>query len=299
MVTAVSESQRRCPQCAQWKAWPSDFLGAHGRPIGRCAPCRTRYAKWGELHPRERIKRVRPRRAPSGDGYTVTFIPLTSNRKLGPMPTSLTDEASCPPACPLQGKGCYAGFGFIAMHWRNVATRGVTWRVFCEEIAALPHGTLWRHNEAGDLAGRGDMLDIEALGLLVAKNEGRRGFTFTAKPLRRDGERRAVAAANQLGFTINLSAHSLEHADELAALGIAPVSVVLPEDAPARGNRTPAGRRVVVCPADTSGLTCVQCRLCSVPTRKSIIGFRSHGQGAALVSELVRSRRKEAPRARA
>jgi hypothetical protein len=69
-----------------------------------------------------------------------------------------------------------------------------------------------------------------------------------------------------------------------------PVVVLQPEDAPA-DVRTPAGREVVICPAQTSGLTCAQCRRCSHPFRRSIIGFRAHGQSRALIPEIVRSRR--------
>jgi hypothetical protein len=56
--------------------------------------------------------------------------------------------------------------------------------------------------------------------------------------------------------------------------------------------KTPAGRTVVVCPAESEGLTCAECQLCALPHRKAIIGFRSHGQSKRLVSELVLSKRE-------
>lgn len=172
------------------------------------------------------------------------------------------------------------------MHWRTTADEGLDWDVFCARVASLPDATLWRHNEAGDLPGVGDDLDVRALDELVVANAGRRGFTFTHKPLATARERDAVARANAHGFTINLSADGLEHADRLARLGVAPVAVVLPRVASA-GLRTPAGRHVVICPATTHGLTCATCGLCS-KQRKAIVGFPAHGQGAALVSLRVR-----------
>jgi hypothetical protein len=165
-----------------------------------------------------------------------------------------------------------------------------SWWRFCAEVAALPEGQIWRHNEAGDLPGLGDHLDIGALNMLVRANEGKRGFTFTSKPLRTSTERAAIRSANERGFTINLSAFSLAEADKLASLGIGPVTVVLPSDAP-ETLTTPAGRAVVVCPFQTpKKLTCLECKRCTVVSRKSIVGFRAHGPGKKATSQLVQLR---------
>ncbi len=81
---------------------------------------------------------------------------------------------------------------------------------------------------------------------------------------------------NRDGFRINLSGNSLEHADELADLHIAPVTVILPPGT--TGNtKTPKGRTVVVCPINTTeGITCATCQLCS-RMRSTIIGFPATG----------------------
>lgn len=79
---------------------------------------------------------------------------------------------------------------------------------------------------------------------------------------------------------MNLSADSLEHADELAALDLAPVVCVLPSDA-RKPTKTPQGRHVSVCPAAVrDDVTCASCGICAVPGRKAIIGFPAHGSGA-------------------
>ena len=159
----------------------------------------------------------------------------------------------------------------------------------------LPEGTIWRHNEAGDLPGRGDELDVEALDELVRANAGRRGFSYTHRPLHTAEEREAVREANAAGFTINLSANGLHDVDRLVALGIAPVVVNLPHDQPAP-RTTPAGHRIVVCPAEASppeeggtpSITCLKCQLCSKPWRESIVGFPTHGSAknfAAMVAK--------------
>jgi hypothetical protein len=173
--------------------------------------------------------------------YAVQFTPKSTNAKVGAMPVSTTSKNTCPDACPLKGQGCYADGGPLSIVWRALskATPGTsyalprgnayahTWEGFTRQIAALPEGTLWRHNQAGDLPGENDAIDAQALAMLVRANEGRNGFTYTHKPMVGDNVR-AVSEANAAGFTINLSADTLSEADELAALNVGPVVVVLP-----------------------------------------------------------------------
>jgi hypothetical protein len=160
----------------------------------------------------------------------------------------------------------------------------------------------------GDLPGAGDAIDPIALSKLVLANKGKRGFTFSHCPVLTSraprgnqshqeralwvvSNRRAIARAVRGGFVINLSADNLEQADTLAALGIAPVTTVVPTDYPDTPTKTPGGRTVIVCLNETKGLTCAECRLCAVADRKSIVGFRAHGQSKAIVSEIVRTKR--------
>jgi hypothetical protein len=200
------------------------------------------------------------------------------NVKTGPIPVTTSARETCPSACPLKGNGCYAESGPLALHWRKVTT--ATTAATLAAIAALPKGTLWRHNQAGDLAGTGDTIDVAALAALVSANNGKRGFTYTHKPTDSPNNRDAIAHANANGFTVNLSADTLTEADELASLGIGPVVVVVTRDAPER-LATPQGRRVVVCPAQTrDDVTCQSCQLCARATRDVIVGFRAHGAGA-------------------
>ncbi len=278
-----------CPQCWEPREL-SAFISARGRFVNMCAVCRLRYSNWKGRGLTERLAARAPVER-TGNGYTVHLTPASANRKTGPIPVSTTDMRSCPPSCSLMDRGCYAGYGKAAFHWREVATKGLTWRAFCAEIAKLPPGTIWRHNEAGDLPGLGEELDTDALARLVGANRGRRGFSFTHKRLQDPDERRAVANAVRDGFMINLSAETLREADRLADLRIAPVAVLLPSDA-RKATRTPAGRKVVVCPAVTSHLTCATCGLCT-KDRAAVIGFPGHGQAAALVTLRAKGRSLE------
>lgn len=284
---------RFCRQCHKEK--PLDLFRAKSGLgyVRQCIDCRERYGAWQTLTPAEKRARMRER-ARSGIGYFARLVPASQNMKLGGIPSSMTDMASCPMACSFRNHGCYAESGQVLLWWERVATIGDSWTDFCEQVRKLADGQLWRHNTAGDLPGREDALDVIALDMLVRAQKGKRGFTFTHKPLRRATERMAVANANRAGFTINLSADSLGHADALADLEIGPVAVVLPSGASPRGLYTPAGRKVVVCPAETSGLTCAECQLCAYTTRKAVIGFPAHGRAKAIVSDFVQLRRKDA-----
>lgn len=104
----------------------------------------------------------------------VHFCEKSRNSKTGPIPVSTTSSDTCPQACPFRGNGCYAESGPLALHWREVnnGTRGDTWPEFCAKVEALPAGQLWRHNQAGDLPGKGDSIDVWELGSLVKGEPG-------------------------------------------------------------------------------------------------------------------------------
>ena len=222
----------------------------------------------------------------------VHFTPKSKNAKTGAIPVTTSAPNTCPDSCPLKAGGCYAKGGPLGMHWRKVgAGRGGSWDALCDSIAALPEGQVWRHNQAGDLPGEGEAINAAELATLVDANRGRNGFTYTHKPVL-DGDRWGdadalsvvrdnrgyIAYANANGFTINLSANDLAHADALAALDIGPVAVVL--DAAHSGNtETPAGRKVVQCPATArDDITCAKCKLCaSNKPGRPIVGFPAHG----------------------
>lgn len=213
----------------------------------------------------------------------------SGNKKTGPIPVSTTSRDTCPDACPFKGAGCYAESGPLLLHWREVTagTRGMPWREFLRAIAQLPPGQLWRHNQAGDLPGIGNEIDAVALGQLAKANKGKRGFTYTHKPMTK-GNAAKVRAANASGFTVNVSANSPTHADKLANAGAWPIVTVLPaaiDGAATPVVKTPEGRTISVCPATyREDVSCATCQLCARGNRTSIVGFPAHGSGARKAS---------------
>ena len=213
--------------------------------------------------------------------YHLTRV--SGNKKTGPIPVSTTSQSTCPASCPLKGNGCYAESGPLALHWKAVSQgeRGHDLDHFCHEIKRLPKGQLWRYAQAGDLPGDTHQIDADALQKIVDANRGRHGFAYTHYSALEPENARAIASANAQGFVINLSANSLEHADELARLGVGPVVTILPPGQ-TKATTTPEGRHVSVCPAATSDdMDCARCGICAVGHRKAIIGFPAHGSGAA------------------
>lgn len=205
---------------------------------------------------------------------------VSSNAKTGPIPVTTSHKETCPDACPLKAKGCYAAGGPSNIHWKAVSEgkRGGSFAELCEQIKALPRGQLWRHNQAGDLPGNGDTVNVRQVMELAQANKGRKGFTYTHYDvLNNEVNRVNIEAANVAGFTVNLSGNNVQHADQLKALNIAPVVTILPMDAP-NTFTTPAGNKVVACPAEKSDkVNCANCGLCQIADRSYIIGFRAHG----------------------
>jgi hypothetical protein len=211
---------------------------------------------------------------------------VSRNTKTGPIPVSTHTKDSCPDSCKLKGAGCYAKGGPLAIHWGQVTSgkRGTSWSEFCDQIKALPRGQLWRYAQAGDLPGVGDTIDIVELDVLVSANRGKKGFTYTHKPLSAEN-RTAVEAANDKGFTINISHEAVYKAIATHKSGL-PSVVVLPRSAP--NTQTIDNVQVVACPAEKSDkVSCSTCALCADSKRNYVIGFRAHGSQAKKVERLI------------
>lgn len=212
--------------------------------------------------------------------YQVHLTLKSRNEKVGPIPVSTTEKATCPTSCPFKKNGCYADGGPLALFWGKVDRKeaGTDWDTFCGQIASLPIGQMWRHNQAGDLpCNDGQQIDAKAMAKLVTASMHTKGFTYTHHDPMHGTNARIIKAANKSGFTVNLSGNNLKHADTLASLEIAPVVCVVGEDHPEHST-TPMGRKVVVCPEQTGkAKSCMTCGLCQKSNRSVIVAFRAHG----------------------
>ena len=208
------------------------------------------------------------------------ITPKSKNAKVGKMAVTTSTATTCPTSCPFKSNGCYADSGPLKLHWDKVTRkeRGDDWSTFISKIKDLPTGSKWRHNQAGDLPGDMEKLDNEKCIELAKANEGKRGFTYTHYDVL-DNFQNAITVnmMNHLGFTVNVSANNLEHADKLCDLNIAPVATVLPIEQ-TTNTVTPKGRKVVVCPATyKDDVSCASCMLCEKWDRNVVVGFPAHG----------------------
>lgn len=218
----------------------------------------------------------------------IHFNRKSSNAKTGAIPVTTSSSNTCPKACPLKDKGCYAKTGPVSWHWNKVSKgeRGDNFKALVRSIKSLNDGETWRHNVAGDLMHNEQKIDIAALVKIIKANKNKNGFTYTHHDMTSEHNQEAVAYANYAGFTINLSANNVKHADELKALNVGPVVTVLHSETK-ENFTTPGGNKIVVCPATLrDDVTCATCKLCARADRKSIIGFPAHGAQKRTVNEM-------------
>ena len=220
--------------------------------------------------------------------YHIT--PKSKNAKVGKMAVTTSTATTCPSACPFRDNGCYAESGPLKLHWLKVTKgeRGDDWSTFLDKIKELPAGSKWRHNQAGDLPGDTQDLDSTKCADLARANEGKRGFTYTHYDVLDNFQNAIIVnSMNNLGFTVNVSANNLDHADKLCDLNIAPVATVLPIEQ-TTNTVTPKGRKVVVCPATyKDDVSCADCMLCEKRDRKVIVGFPAHGTSKKKASAIA------------
>ena len=197
-------------------------------------------------------------------------IKMLGNSKTA-IPTTRSARSTCPVSCPLRGNSCYAENFPMAMQWDKLTNSGLNYINLLDEISRLRRNTLWRHNDAGDLIGSGNRIDLTALVALVDANRGRRGFTYTHWPWRKNVE--VIRWSNRRGFTINVSLESVDEALAAYKAGL-PVAVIREQT---ENLEIIDDIKFVVCPAQTKGWTCKDCGLCAVADREYIIVFKPHG----------------------
>lgn len=218
----------------------------------------------------------------------ITQVKLTarsSNRKTGPIATTITSANSCPATCPFnKGGGCYAASGPLSLHWRKVS-KGETGTALLDigqqlRTAKLEPGTLLRHNVAGDLPHVEGQINLPVLQQLTATflAYGVVPFTYTHHRQTVDNLD-AVDWCNRAGFTVNLSCDSEAQASRRHREGFAAVCVV-PSTDTRRAWIDEHGTRFQTCPAQLKdGITCQICKLCTKADRACVVAFRAHGTG--------------------
>lgn len=214
--------------------------------------------------------------------YGFTAVAHSKNQKTGDIAQTYTGHNSCPLRCPFrtvdgENHGCYGENHGTNFSWRR-ADNGVL------DIDGLkqwvkknvPAGALLRHNIAGDVA---TPLSSEINPLLIAELceafEHVRAFSYTHCAINTESAR-ILRNARARGFVINASCETFEEVDHALALGV-PAVLTVTKFYP-KGTKTPAGYRLVPCPAQVrDDKQCANCELCARGERNTVICFEVHG----------------------
>jgi hypothetical protein len=213
----------------------------------------------------------------------------SSNKKTGPIAVSTTSKDSCPSTCPLKGNGCYADSGPLRLHWDKVSDgpRGVNLETFIDQLKSLPDGSCFRLNQAGDLPHYSGFIDYKALELITNACAERKltAWSYTHHRVDNTHNLEVIQKANAEGLTVNISAHSQQHAAECHKQGLPAVCIVPKNET--RKNWEHDGVKFLVCPAQWSEKNCAECKLCSVADRSCVVAFKAHGTQAKKVEQTI------------
>ena len=215
---------------------------------------------------------------------------VSSNTKTGPIPVSTSSRATCSPDCPFLGKGCYAENFPLKIHWDAVTNgeRGQPLPQFLDHIEALPEDQLWRHNQGGDFPHTSGRISRRFVRRMISANKGKRGYTYTHHDLNKGENLALIRQANRQGFAVNVSTETELAADAAISAGL-PAVLAVPASETRTAWNTPAGNRVVACPAQRpdSTVTCATCAICHTRPAKLIVAFIAHGASKAKASAAI------------
>ena len=214
----------------------------------------------------------------------------SSNIKTGPIAVSTTSRDSCPSSCPLKGNGCYAESGPLLLHWNKVSdgSRGFTIDGFIDALRTLPEGSCFRHNQAGDLPHLSGFINYKELESITSACAERKliAWTYTHHKVDNSHNIEVIQKANRDGLTVNVSAHSQQHAVDVYRKGL-PAVCIVPKDTKVN-TWCNDGVKFVVCPAQTkANKTCAECKLCANANRTCIVAFKAHGTQAKKVEQTI------------
>ena len=95
-----------------------------------------------------------------------------------------------------------------------------------------------------------------------------------------------LKTANKQGFTVNISTESEAAADN-AVLNSLPAVIVVKSTEKRRFWFTKNKNKILVCPAQTRGINCIDCQLCQHRPKNLIIAFLAHGNMSKLIDKIL------------
>jgi hypothetical protein len=244
----------------------------------------------------------------------VAFVDRGPGRKPEPVPvgpfaasTYASIALTCPTSCPMKGAGCYAQAGAAQRLVRQLDAAAVGRTpedVIADEVREIDDASKRGVPQDGARGGRDLRLHVggdvgSEAGARLLKAAARRwrarggGSVWTFTHLWREIPREAFGEISVLA-----SVESEEQIEAARKRGY-PAAIVVERFESKKAFSLPGSDvRVIPCPAETSGRTCVECRLCldrDLLGMGVAIGFEAHGRSRQKVREtLVQLRRGRA-----
>jgi hypothetical protein len=213
-------------------------------------------------------------------------VPISANRKVGPVAVTLLAQSTCPSVCPLRGKGCYAEWGPQGIHTAKVNRSRATILDLVEQeaegIRALPADRPLRLHIVGDWPiTAAAKIGAKATDQYIAKGQPVWKYTHAW---------RNVAREAFGDMSILASCETTDQVKHARARGFAAAVVV--DRFETHKKYIVGGEQVIPCPAQTERTKdCTSCRLCwdgEARLRAGVsIAFEAHGPGARRVREVL------------
>lgn len=197
-------------------------------------------------------------------------------------------DGTCPFDCPLLpiadgGNGsCYATQGNMRIWSQRSGYDASDADALRDFLDSLPRRGIVRHHTSGDVFvdGKPDEAYITALTEGHAANPELRGICYT------HGWRELTPERFNVGkLGMNASVQSLAEAVEARAAGWSVAMVA--ESTETRRSWQQDGLHFTLCPNVTTGIGCVDCKLCSLQNRDAVIVFPAHGALKKRVDQLI------------
>ena len=219
----------------------------------------------------------------------VTAVEISDNSKVGKISITGTSQHSCPPECPLRGKGCYAEVGRANLLTSRLNDSMVTdpvaiARAEAEAIRKLSGRRMLRLHVVGDCyVEEGVKLLVEAAAEHTAK-KGMPVFTYT------HGHKTSREAWG--GISVLRSCETMSQVQKAHDDGFAAAMVVESHESDTAYMKD--GFKIIPCPQQTGkAANCAQCKLCSrdkaLHAQKGVIAFAVHGARERTAKEVLNS----------
>lgn len=196
---------------------------------------------------------------------------------------------SCHKGCSLLNNGCYAQSGNVALQMRDRYSNN-DGDVFLRELDRIPHGAIIRLHVSGDVMTNegpngSETLDVPYIQALIQGAKSRPDVTMYGYT---HSWRMMDPTIFPPNLIMNASCDTPDDVRDARSAGWQTTTVVASDTEWKRNNDT------VICPNQTIGVSCAQCKLC-MRERPMTIAFKAHGSGTKKVNARIKTERMELP----